>query len=377
MLTRWAKRCWALGAPDSPPALRRRVMLVNQLAALGFVTTVPYQLFYGLTSLSYYAPVFASNIVIMAGYAWTLWANYCRRHDSARDFVVTVAMLHLVMVTWYVGRDLGVHLFYFTIVSILPLLFERAHTRTLAALALINVTLFWLCDRNFGFAEARLVVPDAVLTVAFGFSAVAAVALISAFMTLFRYQIRFAEKKLTDSNLELARLSATDALTQLPNRRAVDAFLASWKKKADAVVGVVLCDIDYFKLYNDHYGHLRGDEALASIGAALRSVTRRDFDLVARFGGEEFIILLPQADRAYIRDTVERLRAAVQALAIPHGYRPDGLAVVTVSIGYSQFESASNEAEPCLASPIDAADKALYRAKDEGRNTATSGFLQA
>jgi len=376
-MLRWLAKLWRLGAQNTEPALRRRIMLVNQLGLFGAVTTVPYQLFYGLTSLSYYAPVFASNLAIMAGYLWTLWANYRRRHDSARNFIVVVVMAQLAMVTWYIGRDLGVHLFYFTLISILPLLFERARARALALLAGGNALLFWICDQNFGHATPPLAVPEVILTLVFGFSTVGAVALITAFMVLFRQQIDAVEESLTDSNLELAQLSATDVLTQLPNRRAVEAFLARWSEKPDTLVGVVLCDIDYFKLYNDHYGHLRGDETLYAIGAALRDSTRSDFDLVARYGGEEFIILLPQANHGYIKEAVERLRAAVEALAIEHRYRPDALEVVTMSIGYSQFESRGKRRAPSTREPIDAADKALYRAKNLGRNRAESGFLGA
>ncbi|MBS61523.1 MAG: hypothetical protein CMN27_01070 [Salinisphaera sp.] len=373
-MLKWLAKLWKIGVHGTEPALRRRIMLTNQLGVFGALTTLPYQLFYAFTGLSYYAPVFASNGVIMAAYLWTLWANYRGRHDSARSFVVFVAMIQLMMVTWYLGRGLGVHLFYFTIVSILPLLFERARATVVTALAVVNVGLFWICDQQFGHGTVPLRVSDTALSVAFGFSALAAVTLISAFMLLFRYQIDVAEQKLRTSNRELERLSATDALTELPNRRAVEAFLARWARTPGAVVGVVLCDIDYFKLYNDHYGHLLGDRTLYAIGDALRDATRRDLDLVARYGGEEFMILLPQADPAYIAAAAERLRSAVEALAIEHAYRPDALGIVTVSIGYSQFEKLDWRLGAPRREPIDAADQALYRAKSSGRNRVVSGL---
>ncbi|WP_348765670.1 diguanylate cyclase [uncultured Salinisphaera sp.] len=374
-MLKWLAKLWKIGARDTDPAMRRRIMLSNQLAVFGAVTTLPYQLFYACTAFTYYAPVFASNVVIMSGYLWTLRANHRRRHDSARNFVVLVAMIQLAVVTWYLGRGLGVHLFYFTIVSILPLLFERARATTIGALAFANVLLFWICDQYFGNGTVPLLVPDTARSVAFGFSAAAAVALISAFMLLFRHQIDVVEQSLRRTNRELERLSATDALTELPNRRAVDAFLVRWSQTPDATVGVVLCDIDYFKLYNDHYGHLLGDRTLHAIGTALRGATRCDFDIVARYGGEEFMILLPQADAAYIRSAAERLRAAVEALAIEHAYRPDAFGIVTVSVGYSRFDTLDWTPGAPKREPIDAADQALYRAKSLGRNRTESGFL--
>ncbi|MBV1789426.1 GGDEF domain-containing protein [Marinobacterium sp. D7] len=121
-------------------------------------------------------------------------------------------------------------------------------------------------------------------------------------------------------------------------------------------------DIDKFKLYNDHYGHLQGDDCLRRVAEALRQSVRLG-DLVARYGGEEVAMVLPGADSRIAEQVAERARAAVEALAIPHERVPGG--VVTVSIGVATMvPNARMQPDALLA----VADEALYRAKSEGRN---------
>jgi diguanylate cyclase (GGDEF)-like protein len=166
---------------------------------------------------------------------------------------------------------------------------------------------------------------------------------------------------LAAANERLELLNVTDPLTGLANRRRLeDALQAEWRQSRTSV-GLAMVDIDHFKLYNDHYGHLGGDACLRRVATALRRSVR-DTDLVARYGGEEFAVIFPGADLASAQAVAERVRAAVVALREPHA-AIDG--VVTVSIGVATLVPANGASIELL---IRLADAELYRAKNNGRN---------
>jgi len=197
--------------------------------------------------------------------------------------------------------------------------------------------------------------------------------------------LRNTQRELAEANRILADLSATDGLTGLANRRRFDQVLAQRHAAVDGTTratGLILLDVDWFKPYNDHYGHLAGDECLKRIADALRTVAG-DAEVVARYGGEEFAVVLdcgPLADWTYLteapkapsRDThrtmpaytlAEQLRAAVQSLCIRHEHTP--LGCVTLSVGVATLAlSGATDAEHLKA----LSDRALYRAKHGGRN---------
>ena len=126
-----------------------------------------------------------------------------------------------------------------------------------------------------------------------------------------------------------------------------------------------MIDVDYFKNYNDHYGHAGGDEVLRRVAQALRDQLRRPGDLVARYGGEEFMCVLPQTERSSARFLAQRCVDAVRQLQLPHANRPDA-SCVTISIGLAERRSMASKN---LQGLIDAADQALYEAKGDGRDT--------
>jgi diguanylate cyclase (GGDEF)-like protein len=176
------------------------------------------------------------------------------------------------------------------------------------------------------------------------------------------------------NHLELKRyrdfledLSLVDGLTGIGNRRRFDEFLLrEWRRsrRARSSLALILLDVDYFKAFNDHYGHAAGDDCLREVAATLAMLVRRPGDLCARYGGEEFAAILPHTDLAGARVLAERIREAVVALDIPH----EGLAAspsLTVSIGIAASDtSAAEEPEDLLRM----ADRRLYEAKTAGRN---------
>lgn len=172
---------------------------------------------------------------------------------------------------------------------------------------------------------------------------------------------------LADVQQRVRALAHTDALTGLFNRRHFQACLdGTWQRAQHdgGHVAIIMLDVDHFKKYNDHYGHPAGDLCLIQVGQALTSSVRGPLDIVARFGGEEFIVLLPQTNADEARHVAERIREAVQAAGIAH-QASDTADVVTVSVGVASGQAGLS---PSTSSLISAADAALYNAKQAGRN---------
>lgn len=202
--------------------------------------------------------------------------------------------------------------------------------------------------------------------------------LIVGFILSFTYEIRdrtmFLQGRLLSLEkqeidvmaLELERLSRTDPLTGLPNRRAFDeALLREWGScmREAQPIGLLLIDVDHFKAFNDLYGHVAGDHCLSNVAKVLAIQKRRPADCLGRFGGEEFICLFPRTDRDGLAKIAERIKDAIDCLAIPHATSSAG-GFVSVSIGGVVLTPELGQV------PIDLvllADKALYAAKDQGR----------
>ncbi|HEY9887030.1 MAG TPA: diguanylate cyclase, partial [Candidatus Obscuribacterales bacterium] len=172
--------------------------------------------------------------------------------------------------------------------------------------------------------------------------------------------------ELMELNQELQRLANIDGLTQIANRRFFDHTLEQeWHRLgiAQKPLSLIFCDVDFFKNYNDTYGHQIGDECLQKIAKLLTQSVRASTDLVARYGGEEFAIILPEADETAALRVAQAIAQKLAALAIPHGASERGL--VTLSMGLATVTPAERHR---LRSLLTAADLALYTAKAQGRN---------
>lgn len=176
--------------------------------------------------------------------------------------------------------------------------------------------------------------------------------------------LRQSKQELAQANIKLQQLADIDGLTGLANRRRFDQALQSeWLRaqRAGQTLSLLMCDIDFFKLYNDSHGHLAGDECLKKVAAILGTSLRRPGDLAARYGGEEFTLVLPNTETAGAMAMAELCRQQVEALALPNQMGCN----VTISIGVASMVPVAG------ASPLDlihSADLALYQAKHAGKN---------
>ncbi len=176
------------------------------------------------------------------------------------------------------------------------------------------------------------------------------------------------EEKLLELQKELEDLSFKDGLTGIANRRRFDAlFDVEWKaaRRNKRPLSLVMFDIDFFKQYNDHYGHVRGDDCLKRVAETLRAGAARPRDFVARYGGEEFVLVLPETDETGAAHIAARCREAVLEQSIPHEASKVSPSV-TVSVGVGTIVPSLDD-EPVQL--IETADKCLYRAKQGGRNS--------
>jgi two-component system, cell cycle response regulator len=176
-----------------------------------------------------------------------------------------------------------------------------------------------------------------------------------------------AEQELQRAYRKLELLAAEDGLTKLPNRRSFDEYLEKeWRRqiRTQKPISLILCDVDFFKNYNDTYGHQAGDACLRSVAQSIQNKVRRAGDLAARYGGEEFAIVMPETDIHGARHVAEEIRKDLADMKIPHS-ESKAASFVTISCGIASM-IPSNETSPQML--IENADQGLYKSKSQGRN---------
>lgn len=184
---------------------------------------------------------------------------------------------------------------------------------------------------------------------------------------------RIAEmrQQLQKANFELRMMAVKDGLTGIANRRYFDEVMAKEIKRAlrtESSLSLVMCDIDFFKPYNDNYGHQSGDDCLKYVARTMEKASKRPGDLVARYGGEEFGIILPETELEGAKAVAETIRIAIDKLALSHGYSK-AADHITISAGVSSIQPIKgDDVKNITRQLIKAADKALYLAKEQGRN---------
>ncbi|MEH6628060.1 MAG: diguanylate cyclase [Motiliproteus sp.] len=174
--------------------------------------------------------------------------------------------------------------------------------------------------------------------------------------------------KLKHNSDLLEKLALIDALTNLPNRRRFEQVLCEeWARarRAQTPISITMVDIDHFKQFNDHYGHLEGDRCLNRVAQALTNPLKRPADCIFRYGGEEFIAVLPETDQTVALKLAEQMRAEVADLQITHAYNEHNHPNVSISLGVSSTIPHSRVSPSSL---VQSADERLYAAKKAGRN---------
>jgi diguanylate cyclase (GGDEF)-like protein len=178
-------------------------------------------------------------------------------------------------------------------------------------------------------------------------------------------------EELARKNRQLQMLARMDGLTGLANRRFLDETLDAEVRRAQRCgtpLSLIMCDIDFFKRYNDRYGHQAGDDALRRIGSMLQKLFQRGSDFPCRYGGEEFAIILPETGADQAAHLAEHLRSSMCEEALPHAFS-DVASCVTLSVGVVSAPASEGRSAQWF---LGQADAALYRSKDEGRNLTTA-----
>ncbi|MDF2154489.1 diguanylate cyclase [Vibrio sp. CAU 1672] len=185
-----------------------------------------------------------------------------------------------------------------------------------------------------------------------------------------RRELKQATAQLEEMNQKLQQQANEDGLTKLYNRRYIDHTLETmigWHGRHKLAMTLILLDVDFFKPFNDNYGHIEGDRCLQALAKQLKVTFCRSGEYVGRYGGEEFVVLLSTTDAEAAEQAVARIEEAVQLLAYPHAFSSVA-SYVTVSQGAYVFQPTGHEA---ISDVYDQADNALYSAKSMGRNTHT------
>ena len=316
-----------------------------------------------LLFLYFDAPLLAwLNLVSIGLYGCAYWLLTRRMNASAIALIWLEVLGHAAIGTMLIGWDSGFHYY---LLMFIPAIVVSAGSRLRPYTLLLLLFVFYIGLHTV----ARWVGPTAPLDntglwVVHGFN-VAVVFAMAAYTARFYYRtVRRAEKKLAD-------LAATDPLTGLSNRRNLlslaEQVLAHAERTGHSTA-LVLADIDHFKAINDQHGHEAGDQVLVHIGTLL-SETCRAQDIVARWGGEEFLLLLPATDAAAALALAERIRSVVTAQPLST-HKQETPINATLSLGVTVVQTN----EP-LASAIARADGALYRSKEQGRNRVTTAEL--
>ena len=327
--------------------------------------TLLYILFFAISDAWFYRPLIALDLICFVFYLLVPLINQIGWHLVVRCLLLFVVSLQLLFSTYFLSADSGVPLFYFTIVSTLPILYSAVWVTS--AVTVACMALFIYCNTALSAADMRTPIDAVTLNIVYFLTAFAAVTTTAITVYLFRTRMERIERALRKSNQALERLSTTDQLTNLTNRRGMASCLKreiGRMRREYRPLSLLMCDVDYFKAFNDRHGHPAGDDVLVRLAAVLTESVRRPSDVVVRYGGEEFVLILPDTGVSQARAVAQRLADALAREAIPHA-GSEISSCVTFSQGLTTFLPDSNLTAEGL---LKAVDQALYAAKRAGRN---------
>jgi diguanylate cyclase (GGDEF)-like protein len=325
-------------------------VLMHRIALAAAITHVAFiWLFYSLGATTM-ALLNVGSVLLFSG---SLWCLQRRQNLLASTLIVTEIFLHAVLAVRSLGWDSGFH--YYLLVAAPIGMIARTPWRWFKPVFVSTLLLIYLgLDQGMRHTTPLDQVSEVVLNTARSFNIVVTFLMLAYFAHTYLQLVRRAER-------EMRKLATTDPLTQLLNRRSLleRATEVCTQRDAKPELAFVLADIDHFKAINDHHGHAAGDAVLVAVSEALRLAVREQ-DSVARWGGEEFLILMPGADLPTAHTVAERLRQEVAAVEVPFG---DQLLHVSMTLGVSRLRPGE-----ALEAPVQRADAALYQGKMAGRN---------
>lgn len=346
------------------PRTAHRVRLVNRVSSMVAVLLVPYLvLFIAVRQVGNAAVQVLAAFCLLA----SIRLNHLHHYPQARVTTMVVGNLLLAVMGVSLGTESGIQFYGFAAV-VAPLFFyPNRNWRAIGGFVALTLSCM-LGAQAFLASHAPLSpLPTKVAEWFYLASAAGGLATTFAFVLYFYVESSRLEQSLVGANEKLQLLADTDSLTGLANRRKIEITLQQECGRAmrgKTPLSMVMLDVDHFKAYNDGYGHQAGDVALQKLAQALATGARRPSDLAGRYGGEEFVLLLPETDLAGACLVAERVRAQVEQLHIPHS-GATASPWLTCSLGVSTLMPKDGGAGAELHK---LADAAMYRAKHEGRN---------
>ncbi len=336
-----------LGSQDTP-VFERLMLLTTAIAGAAHAVFAAVFVWVGVTPMAW--------INLASVLCYVLAALLIRQHVLLPALLLmgSEIVCHSVLAVWLIGWGTGFH---FYVILIVPVaIFSTSGSWALrASLAVAAGLGYMLMDWIFGRALPPIALPEAVLHTLHYFNLASALTILALLALLYRHLVQKAEAK-------LQVLACTDPLTQLHNRRfamEVAQHEAAVYQRGGRPLALVIGDIDHFKQVNDQHGHAQGDRALKAVARVLRDGVR-EVDHVARWGGEEFLMLLPGTDEDEAEQVAQRLRESVGSLSVDAGAVPRPLSITRGVTVLGREESV----EQALAR----ADRALYLGKQAGRN---------
>jgi len=341
----------------------RAASTTHSFLILELIITVSYTVFFMSYDYEGLAPTIAFQFVAIAGYGIGVVVVRLGYHTAAAVLAFLVAYGHIVLTVHTLGWPAGVHLYLIAGGQLAFMVFTERQRTLRAIFVLLAAAAFLYCQLWVSVESTFYSMPESVLSVLFSINAVTTAALMYVLAAFAHTRARAASALAARSAARAEYLANTDALTGLANRRPIMEHLEVLGERHENKYCVALADLDHFKGLNDEYGHGCGDRVLATLGERLRSQVRPT-DSLGRWGGEEFIFVMPDVDLDGAVVMMERMRRTVGDHVVPcsgHSHH------VTVSIGVSCRPLGAKSHRV-----IKRADDALYEAKQTGRDRVNS-----
>lgn len=354
------------------PWTNQGIRLINKVSIFVAVLTIPY------VFLTYFLGLYIATVIDTIAillYAGIYFINGNGNFSISRVILLILGNLQILAIALVLGSDSGIHHYFYASV-IAPLFFYQPEEYKKIITACLFSILLGMCYPFAAEYYQPYLSSKDIIKFYFHIPTIsgAFIAVLSFIFYFYNESFR-TQKILDDTNKQLQLIGETDHLTQIGNRRKFESVLRmEWNRglRRKYFISIILIDVDSFKLYNDLYGHLAGDECLKKIASTLSQEIRTDFDFIARFGGEEFIVILHDTSIDGAMLVAARMQAAVYDLNIEHNQNMD-YGRVTISIGISCCIPSNNN------SPLDVieeADQCLYIAKTTGKNKFIHQFTQ-